>query len=591
MTKSTDKPAGRRHLQPTTKIRPACIWLALTLLGGQAHAAVTTSTSLSTSATSAYVGSNVVLTAAVLRNPAGTLTGPVTFQDGATELQPAVNLSGGKALLTTAGFTSPGTHSYTATYNKYCNNIFCAVKSTSAPVVVTVKYATTTTLSSNALTAPAGQIVTLTAFVKPTVGNTVPSGNAVFLDKGVSIGSTPIDANGKATLPTACLTTGTHNLTVRYDGAANYGTSASDTVNVTITQRTGPAIGKLKWGTNAHLPTDQWSNIADTIVPRGMSLIRAGMWVHDPVNVAKIRTLAINMASRNIKTQTILFDPYSHPYDKSKVCDADPALVEADSFNLTTQALKNVDDVIQDFELQNEVSWWPNIKKPDTTGQNAGDFDTPCGHLQAANLRGMSRAIIQERTRTGLPLRIILGTVDRFVGFYDFMLQQGVSFDVIGFHRYQRENQGPLAQATDGWFGPGGALGQFARFNRPVTVNEFNCGEIYDTDFENLADQPKTEACFRSLSKHLKEIVDQTLVNVESVLLYELTDEPNLVTEHEYERRFGLMYDLSRPKVSLFIASAFAGGKLSSSETTELTRRQLLSAEQITAWGSCGARP
>lgn len=591
MIKSTDKPAGRRHLQAAARIRPASIWLTLALLGAQAHAAVTTSTSLSASATSAYVGGNVVLTATVLRNPAGTLTGPVTFQDGTTELQPSVNQSGGKAQLTTAAFTGPGAHSYTATYNKYCNNIFCAAKSTSAPVVVTVKYATTVTLGTSATTAPSGQIVTLTATVKPTVGNTVPNGSIAFLDKGVPIGSAQLDATGKATLPTSCLTIGTHNLTVRYDGAANYGVSTSGTLNVTINQRTGPAIGKLKWGVNAHLPADQWSNIADAIVPRGMSLIRAGIWVHDATNVAKARTTAINMASRNVKTTAILFNPYSHPYDKSKICDADPVLVENDSFNLTTQALKNVSDVIYDFELQNEVSWWPNIKKTDTTGQQASDFDTPCARLQAANLRGMSRAIIQERARTGLPLRIILGTVDRYVGFFDFMLQQGVSFDVVGFHRYQRENQGPLAQANDGWFGPGGALGQFARFNRPVTINEFNCGEIYDADFENLANQPKTEACFRSLSKHLKEVVDQALVNVESVLLYELTDEPNLVTTSEAERRFGLMYDLNTPKVSLFIATAFAGGKLSSAETTELTRRQLLTAEQITAWGSCGARP
>jgi hypothetical protein len=39
----------------------------------------------------------------------------------------------------------------------------------------------------------------------------------------------------------------------------------------------------------------------------------------------------------------------------------------------------------------------------------------------------------------------------------------------------------------------------------------------------------------------------------------------------------------------MLLASAFAGGALSKPEMAEITRRNLLTQEQITAWAGCGA--
>jgi hypothetical protein len=148
----------------------------------------------------------------------------------------------------------------------------------------------------------------------------------------------------------------------------------------------------------------------------------------------------------------------------------------------------------------------------------------------------------------------------------------------VGYHIYPWEKHEPLDQ--DRWFGAGGPLGQLAQFHKPIRINEFNAGEIYSggpaypggADYENEPGQPLTEEGFRSLDKHLKELVNQKVANVEAVLFYEIWDEPG---KKPPENRFGLYYDygLQRPKISLLIAASFAGGYLSPAEQNELAKR------------------
>jgi hypothetical protein len=66
--------------------------------------------------------------------------------------------------------------------------------------------------------------------------------------------------------------------------------------------------------------------------------------------------------------------------------------------------------------------------------------------------------------------------VNRHWGFLTFMEQQGVLFDVIGYHIYPWEHHQPLDQ--DPWFGPGGPLGQLALFKKPITINDLKCSGL-----------------------------------------------------------------------------------------------------------------
>jgi hypothetical protein len=350
----------------------------------------------------------------------------------------------------------------------------------------------------------------------------------------------------------------------------------------------------LRWGANIHDCGGDPQKLAAVMADRRLTTARMDLWANDDAYLTRFRNAVAQLVARGITVEAILYNRYSAGQPQSQTCATDLSIVEQSSYEQTLPVIRGIGDLVLDFELQNEISLYENIKTAGTTGQIASDYNVACALMQAANLRGMSRAVVAERTRTGLPLRIILGTTDRSFGFLTFMEQKNVTFDVVGYHIYPWESHPPLDQ--DPWFGAGGPLGQLARFGRPIHINEFNCGETYSgagdyadrAGYENQAGRPVTEACLRSLAKHLKELVTQTVANVESVHFYEMWDEPAKAAP---ENRFGLMTDLGTPKVHMYLAAAFSGGTLSSTEESELTSRGLLTAAQIANWRSCGAAP
>jgi hypothetical protein len=71
------------------------------------------------------------------------------------------------------------------------------------------------------------------------------------------------------------------------------------------------------------------------------------------------------------------------------------------------------------------------------------------------------------------------------------------------------------------------------------------------------------------------------VANVEAVSFYEISDEPSKAIP---ENRFGLYYDtgLQKPKISLLMATAFAGGVLSTAEKSLLSQRNFTYYNTIT---------
>lgn len=342
----------------------------------------------------------------------------------------------------------------------------------------------------------------------------------------------------------------------------------------TIHWGVGVRVGINSYGINNYIDPQ---NLADKLKDRNLKYTRIDLWGNDSEYLARFINAVEIMKTRNIKTQAIVYTPFSKGQPRSNDYNANLDEVEQTAYNFTKTQIINTKDYVQDYELQNEIPLYPDIKVAGSTGQNPNDYDVPAGRLQAAVLRGMSRAIDDVRKSFKLPLRIILGTVDRQFGFLTYMEQQGVLFDVVGYHIYPKLNHAPLDQ--DAWFGQGGPLGQLSKFNKPITINEFNSGEIYSggpnhpgPNYENQAGQPVTEDGFKSLYKHLNEIVNQNVANIESVYFYELVDEPQ---KEIPENRFGLYYDtgLENPKISLYIATAFAGGILSIAEKDSLIKR------------------
>jgi len=334
----------------------------------------------------------------------------------------------------------------------------------------------------------------------------------------------------------------------------------------------------LDWGVNAHDGGSDPQTMASRLAERNLKSVRMDLFGNDPVYVAKFRRAAAAFNAQGIKIQAVIFTDFSARQRRNQDLAADSAEVEQTAYKQTKSQVEATKDLLHDYELANEITLGtPHILADGATGQKAADFDTPSGRLQAAALRGMSKAIHDAGNSSGLPLRVILGTVNRHWGFLAFMQQQGVLFDVIGYHIYPWEHQQPLDQ--DPWFGPGGPLGQLALFKKPITINEFNAGEIYSgtpghqgADYLNRVGDPVTEKGFKGLDKHLKEILRQSAAKVESIILYEVADESR---KKPPENRFGLYYDaeLQRPKISLLLVTSYAGGTLSPTERHELTSR------------------
>jgi hypothetical protein len=91
----------------------------------------------------------------------------------------------------------------------------------------------TTTLQASASTAVPSQLVTLTATVAGPSGSATPTGSVNFLLGTASLGTQPLNASGAAMLTTA-LPAGVNSITAQYSGDANFTSSTSNSVSVTV---------------------------------------------------------------------------------------------------------------------------------------------------------------------------------------------------------------------------------------------------------------------------------------------------------------------------------------------------------------------
>jgi hypothetical protein len=154
----------------------------------------------------------------------------VTFLDGSTSLGSA-NLSNGVATLK-ATMLAVGAHTITAQYSGDSN----FHSSTSAVLNQLVNLASdSTALGSSVNPAAAGQSVTLSATISATTSGVtgVPTGNVTFYDGTTALGTVAV-TSGVAHLATSSLTVGTHSITAKYAGDANFATSTSSAVSQAV---------------------------------------------------------------------------------------------------------------------------------------------------------------------------------------------------------------------------------------------------------------------------------------------------------------------------------------------------------------------
>jgi len=298
----------------------------------------------------------------------------------------------------------------------------------------------------------------------------------------------------------------------------------------------------------------------------------------DPFQVKTFREMLKLAKINHIDLQPILFTSfqYGDKTDKGRYPKGDEAALYAAAYTRTYKFVSEFKNDLPDWELGNEINLLlldGNGKPIYGKGKTSAEFDVPLINNWAAVLRGMSDAIEKINKENNLHLRRVLNTTNTMFGFLDFMASKGVKFEVISYHYYEHSGVNPHHFYGHGDEGGFDLFKRLAEYMRPVVFNELNCAEIYDHDYENEAGKPKTEIGFKTLHDTLKYFNEQRDLKIESINIYELLDEPQKAPP---ENRFGLMYDIHRPKVSLSILTSFAGGTLLPEEKKQLTDRGLL---------------
>jgi hypothetical protein len=171
-----------------------------------------TSVTLISSVNPSLANAPVTLTATVV-GKGGSVTGVVTFQDGATTLG-ATNVNAGVATFLVAGL-SPGLHSIIAVYGGDENNS----QSTSSVLLQSVVQTSTVTIASSQNHSLALDSVTFTAKVS-NGSSSPPSGTVVFSDGTTTLGKAILDATGTATFTAVSMMAGQHEISAAYSGDA-----------------------------------------------------------------------------------------------------------------------------------------------------------------------------------------------------------------------------------------------------------------------------------------------------------------------------------------------------------------------------------
>ena len=187
----------------------------------------TTTSSLASSLNPALITELVTYTATVASQYGGAVTGTVMFQDGGSTVA-TVTMVGDQAAYTTK-YTTPGTHSITATYSGDTNN----TGSVSSALVEQVNRGvpTKTVLVTSGSPSFVGNPVTFTATVTPSHG-TIPDGELVTFFDGTTAIGTGTTTSGVATFTTSSLTLKTHTIKGTYPGDAVFQSSTGSVTQV-----------------------------------------------------------------------------------------------------------------------------------------------------------------------------------------------------------------------------------------------------------------------------------------------------------------------------------------------------------------------
>jgi hypothetical protein len=200
----------------------------------------TTTVSLAGPSQAVTQGQPITLSATVASSSGGVPTGAVAFSADGVMLGDAALDASGVAVFTAVGL-GPGAHAFQAAYLGDAAN---APSSSNAVAVAVVPPTTTITLLGPNRVATQGVPITFAVAVASNTG-AVPTGQVAFLEDGVVLGSSPLEAQGLASFVTDQLLPGPHVITAEYLGGPTNPAGLSNAVAVQVFNATafgGPAV-------------------------------------------------------------------------------------------------------------------------------------------------------------------------------------------------------------------------------------------------------------------------------------------------------------------------------------------------------------
>ena len=219
----------------------------------------------------ASYGEDVGGYALVTSSDGSTLSGTVTFLDGATNICtiPVTQTTDCPASAG-SGFAT-GTHMLTAVYSGDAGHQ--GSTSNGVPVAV-LPDVTTISLTSGANPSMYGQSVALTATARGDYA--VPSGQIEFFDAANLVATATLNPVGVATISAPALMLGTHSIKAVYAATQNFGAATSAVLSQSI-QASGPAATVTTLASNANpASSGQSVTFAAQVVAVGQSLVPTG---------------------------------------------------------------------------------------------------------------------------------------------------------------------------------------------------------------------------------------------------------------------------------------------------------------------------
>jgi large repetitive protein len=301
---TTTIPHGQNHITATYSgdsnyASSVSTWVPVSVLYPSA-------TSVTTSNSSISYGSPVTFTASVSSSQTGAppITGVITFIiDGA--VLSYVPLSNGSAQYTTSAVPG-GEQTIQAAYSG--DNNFASGNGYVQETVV--PNSTTTGLTTSSSTITAGQSVTVTAMITPSMSGPIgPTGPVQFLVNG-AVFMSEFAANGQAQLMTTTLPVGTDQISAKYLGDSNYTGSTSS--SITLTENPAPTFTVTANSTAINVPAPGQSGSAtltftgeNGFTTNGNATVSVGCDGLPAYSSCSISPSSVNIATNGSATATL----------------------------------------------------------------------------------------------------------------------------------------------------------------------------------------------------------------------------------------------------------------------------------------------